>query len=304
MKTRRYDQACRYAAKLDAVGLLCWLVGETPAELRFRTWLDARTLPWPGDPERTCDTVAWLGDADPAVEWAVPVEFCLEPDGELFGRLLVYLGQLWHEKRPTDGRGEHFAVGAVVVNLTGRGHTSRDMQLRQTGVRTMLGVAECDLAHMDAATTLDGIAAATIAPCVLSWIPLMQNGAEAAIIQQWLELARREPEAKRRSDYGGLALVFAEAADRRHAWEKALEGWNVTDSQVIQEWIAQGEVMGEVKGQATALLRLLARRFPPGLPAEVAAVIRGATDVAQLQRWFDLAVDADSLETFRRAAGL
>src|SRR5881275_2708228 len=109
MAINRFDQASRYAAKLDPVGLLGWLLGEEPAELRFRGWLDTRTLPFPGDPERTLDTVAWLGDADPAVEWAIPVEFCSEPDGALFGRLLVYLGQLWLEVRPTDVGGERFA---------------------------------------------------------------------------------------------------------------------------------------------------------------------------------------------------
>jgi hypothetical protein len=120
MTINRYDQASRYTSKLDAGGLLAWLLREEPANLRFRSWLDTRTLPFPGDPERTCDTVAWLGDADPAIQWAIPVEFCIEPDGTLFGRLLVYLGQLWLEIRPTDAGGERFAVGAIVVNLTGR----------------------------------------------------------------------------------------------------------------------------------------------------------------------------------------
>jgi hypothetical protein len=304
VQTRRYDQACRYAAKMDAVGLLCWLFGETPGQLRFRAWLDTRTLPWPGDPERTCDTVAWLSDADPAVEWAAAVEFCPEPDGAMFGRLLMYLGRLWQEKRPTDGRGEHFAVGAAVVNLTGRGHASQDMQLRQTGIRTLLGVAERDLADRDAAATLDGIAAQTIAPCVLPWIPLMKNGAEAAIIQQWLELAGREQESKRRSDYGGLALVFAEAADRRSVWEKAPEGWNVTDSQVVLEWMARGRVEGLLQGQANSLLQVLARRFPPGAPAQMESTIRATADVQRLQAWLDAALAADSLEAFRQAAGI
>jgi hypothetical protein len=304
MKTRHFDQASRYAAKLDAVGLLCWLLGETPEELRFRTWLDTRTLPWPGDPERTCDTVAWLGDADPAREWAVPVEFCLEPDGEMFGRLLVYLGLLWLEKRPTDGRGERFEVGAVVVNLTGRGRTSRTMILRRTRVRTGLEVAECNLVDEDAAAMLDGIAATTLSPGLLPWLSLMRGGDDPAIIARWLELAGREQDARRRSDYGGLALVFAEAAGRRDLWKQALEGWNVTDSQQVLEWIAEGEAKGEARGEAKALLRVLARRFPPGAPADMVAAIQAMRDLARLEAWVDAAVTADSLEAFRQAAGL
>ncbi len=184
MPPNRFDQASRYAAKLDAVGFLCWLLGEDAAELRFRTWLDTRTLPFPGDPERTCDTVAWLADADPALEWALPVEFCLEADSELFGRLLVYLGQLWLEKRPTDGRGERFAVGAAIVNLTGRGRTSRAMSLRRTGVRTHLEVRERNLCDEDAAALLDAIANGSAARCLLPWIPLMHGGEETVIIER------------------------------------------------------------------------------------------------------------------------
>jgi hypothetical protein len=48
-----------------------------------------RTLPFPGDAERMCDTVAGLAEDDPSRHWAIPVEFCLEPERALFGRLLL-----------------------------------------------------------------------------------------------------------------------------------------------------------------------------------------------------------------------
>jgi hypothetical protein len=308
MPLNRYDQGSRYLAKLDPIGLLCWLLRETPAELRFRMWLDTRTLPFPGDPERTCDTVAWLGDADPAVEWALVLEFCLDPDGELFGRLLIYEGQLWLETRPTDAGRERFAVGAVVVNLRGRGNTSRDMVLRRTGVRTLLGVAERDLAGEDAAAILAGIARGTLPRILLAWIPLMHGGGEAAIIGQWPELARQEPDSRRRGDYGGLALVFAEAAGCHKEWKEALKGWNMEESQQVLEWIDQGrvegEAKGEAKGEANALLRLLEKKFPPGASADTIAAIRATTDLERLRQWFDLALTAASLDAFRQAAGI
>jgi hypothetical protein len=304
MPPNRFDQACRYLAKLDPVALLCWLLRKTPEQLRFRTWLDTRTLPFPGDPERTCDTVAWLGSADPAVEWALVLEFCLDPDGELFGRLMIYLGQLWLERRPTDAGRERFWVGAVVVNLRGRGSTSRDMVLPETAVRTFLGVEERNLADEDAAAVLAGIANGTLARSLLPWIPLMHGGGEAAIIQQWLDQARQEPDSRRRSDYGGLALVFADAAGCRKDWKEALKGWNMVESEQVQEWIAEGEAKGEAKGRAEALVDALRNRFPPGAPEEVAAAIRGNTDLDQLRRWFDLAFEAASFDAFRQAAGL
>ena len=47
MTLNRFDQASRYAAKLDPSGLLRWLLG---AGVTFLRWLDTRTLPFPGDP--------------------------------------------------------------------------------------------------------------------------------------------------------------------------------------------------------------------------------------------------------------
>jgi hypothetical protein len=311
MSPNRFDQASRYTAKLDASGFLAWLLREEVAELRFRGWMDTRTLPFPGDPERTCDNVAWLADADPSVEWALPVEFCLEPDGALFGRLLVYLGQLWLEKRPTDAGGERFAVGAVVVNLTGRGRTSQSMSLRRTGVRTYLEVVERNLCDEEAAALLDAIAGGA-SRCLLPWVPLMHGGEEPGIIQRWIELASQEPDSARRGDYGGLALVFAEAAKRLSVWKEALMEWNVIESQQVLEWMAMGEAKGEtkgkaegeVKGKADSVLRVLAKRFPPGAPAETVAAIRATVDVERLETWLDVAATADTLESFRQTAGL
>jgi hypothetical protein len=141
MTPNPYDQAARYAAKLDAPAFLGWLLG--PRAARFVGWLDTRTIPFPGEPDRTCDTVAGLAEtADPSRRWALPIEFQGRPDADLFGRLLEYLGRLWRELRPPDLPDGRYAVGAVVVNLTGLGRTSRTMRLGRTGVRTSLEVAE------------------------------------------------------------------------------------------------------------------------------------------------------------------
>lgn len=69
----------------------------------------------------------------------------------------------------------------------------------------------------------------------------------------------------------------------------------MVESQQVLEWIAEGEL----KGRAEALLHLLALRFPPGAPADLAAQIREAAEPEQLRRWFDAAYAAPSLEAFR-----
>jgi hypothetical protein len=58
-----FDQASRFAVKLDAILFLRWLLDDVSGRYRFFRWLDARRLPFPGDPEGFCDTVAELDDS-------------------------------------------------------------------------------------------------------------------------------------------------------------------------------------------------------------------------------------------------
>jgi hypothetical protein len=218
------------------------------------------------------------------------------------------LARLWHEQRPPDQPGVRYQVVAAVVNLTGIGHTSRTMELGQTGLRTCLQVVERNLSAEDAAVTLAEIAAGRIGRCILPFLPLMRGGTEADNIEQWKRLAAAEPDSKRRADYGGLALVFAELTAGGLAWQQALEGWNVEQSQQVLEWQAkarkEGRVEGKAEGKADWLLRLLERRFAAPVPEGVAAAILATKDVAQLDNWFEAAWRTESLDEFRRLVHL
>jgi hypothetical protein len=289
LTVNRFDQASRYGAKLDPQGFVRWLLGDP--SLTFQGWLDTRSLPFPGEPDSTCDTVARLiavGEADKP--WALAIEFQTRPDGTIFGRFLEYLGRLWRERRPDTGT-RRFRVGAALVNLTGRRRTaSRRMRLGQSRVRTFLGVTERNLAREDASATLTGIENGTVARCLLPWVPLMRGGGKAAIIARWVTLAQAEPDRHLRADYGGLALVFAELTRYRQKWQKALEGWNVVESQQVLEWMAQGEAKGEAKGEARGILRaqreilrmLLEDKYGP-LPPALVQQIESTQEIDRLR---------------------
>jgi len=121
--------------------------------------LDTRRRPWPGQPDRSCDTVAWLRDrARNGLPWAAVVEFQFAPDAAMFGRLLVYLDQVWLELRPGDLPGDRFCVTAVVVNLTGRGNSGRQLEWPEAGVVTTLKSRELDLSELRAEEVLNGVA--------------------------------------------------------------------------------------------------------------------------------------------------
>src|SRR3954471_3454254 len=124
MTPNRFDQAARYLAKLEPVLFLCWLLKVPADAVLFRGWLDTRLIPFPGESDRFCDTVAHVEDVKRGqIPWAIVLEFQGEPDPLMFGRLLAYGGQVWLEKKPSEERGDRFQIGAVVVNLTGRGQT-------------------------------------------------------------------------------------------------------------------------------------------------------------------------------------
>jgi hypothetical protein len=173
------------------------------------------------------------------------------------------------------------------------------------GAGTEFTVVLRTLATQSAAQTLARIGAGELSRGVLPWIVLMQGGGEVSIIEEWKRLASGEPEARKRSDYAGLALVFAELAGCRPAWETALEGWNMVESQVVKGWQEKARIEGRAEGRAEALRanlgQVLQVRFQQPLPPEISDQITAA-NLDTLQRWFGLALRAASLDEFRAQA--
>ena len=109
---------------------------------------------------------------------------------------------------------------------------------------------------------------------------------------------------RRRADYGGLALVFAELSDCRQAWKEALEGWNVEQSVQVLEWQAEAKAQGKAETKAEDVLHALRKRLSAELPADVEQAIRSTSDLDELNRWFDHALTASTMAAFRRLSGL
>lgn len=149
----------------------------------------------------------------------------------------------------------------------------------------------------DAAATMALIAAGQLDRCLLPWIALMHGGDDPIIISQWREAAQGEPDALLRAQYGALALTFADLGGRASIWKRELEGWNMGESRVINEWRAEGRLAGE----RLALKRFLQGRFRLPLPGDLQTAIDGQTDLAVLARWIDAAAIVSSLDDFRSA---
>ena len=214
MAVNRFDQASRHLARQAGAPLWPWLLGLSAEQVRFERLLQTHfTLP--GFPERVGDTVAALIDLQGSGRpWALCLEFQSEPDFDMSDRLLVVLGLLRLTERHSAESGDRYWVGAVVVNLTGRGQAARDLHWRGAGLRLLLEPREWNLCDMEAALVLRQVEEGRAPVEVLAWLPLMQGGGELAIIQRWLELARGVTDPRRRADLG-LVLVFAELTECR-----------------------------------------------------------------------------------------
>src|SRR5687768_7685280 len=111
-----FDQAARYAAKLEPPGFFRWLWRHPQPTWVFRDWLDTRTLPFPGEPDRTCDTVAGFHNVDaPGHLFAVVVEFQTRPHPDMLERLLEYAVRLRRELRPTPAGPDKYEVSAAFL---------------------------------------------------------------------------------------------------------------------------------------------------------------------------------------------
>ncbi len=256
MAVNDFDQAARYAARMDPDAFLGWALTLPAEAFGFAGWLDTRGVTFPGGDDRTGDTVAHVTRADAGGEpWLFAVEFQLEPDAEMFGRMLEYLGNLWRRVKPDGERGSRFAPVGVVVNLTGTGNATREYVWPAAGVNTTLQVNERNLATESAEELLVKIGTGVVSRAVLPWVPLMTGADEAGIVKWWRELAEAEPDDRRRSNYGGLAKIFADAAGRFPLWSHALEGWNMKRSRAVLEWLEEGEQVGLAKGEQVGLAK-------------------------------------------------
>src|SRR3954452_471617 len=78
-----YDQAARFAARADPETVPGRLLAGKGVSLRWREWLDTRTLPLPGGPAPPADLVAALDDPTaPDRPWLMVVEFQAQVDAD------------------------------------------------------------------------------------------------------------------------------------------------------------------------------------------------------------------------------
>jgi hypothetical protein len=236
---------------------------------------------------------------EPRRRCLVDVEIQAEPDADMLERLGEYAFRLRRELRYGPGAADKYPVLGLVLNLTGAEQPRRlDMTVPEwSAAGHWLQVAQATLSVEDAAQALARIAAGELERWVLPWLPMLRGAAEAANVTEWKRLARQEPDVRSRSDFGALALVFAELAGTAAVWRKALKGWNMRESPQVLEWQAEARLE---KG-AEDVRRAIRLRFGTPMPADLEDQLAALKSEAELDRWFDASQTAPSLDAFRVA---
>jgi hypothetical protein len=293
-----YDDAARFAAEADPVALMACVLSRTPRrDLVFGGWLNPRTSPVPGSPERIADLLAILHDPlTPTAPWLIGVELQSRPSEAKLRVTLETAGIFGSRARQDDGM--PYRVTSALVHLTGSlGEPAIDARLGEYG--TFHRPLPWDIERDEAEEALQAVEDGTASWGLLFWVALMAGAEQERIITRWMAVvASRVADVQRRSDLAGISLVFGELAGRFLVWQRLLGGWTMTESAVVNSWIEQGDNRGNLRATRRHLLELLDIKFPGAAPDEVRQLIEEQDTQSLLDDWFRALARAATYEDF------
>jgi hypothetical protein len=295
-----FDQAARFAAKSHPEVVPGLRLISSGLRLRFREWIDTRSLPLPGGPDRTADLVAALDDqARPDKPWLVVLEFQAQTDADKLDVTFEESGILRNRVRHGPTNSGRYNVVVMIVYLRGRCPVDVLDMTTPDGMGTRHAPLVWNVEGDDAAGTVEAVANGVLSPGMLFWVPLMTGANQDSLVDRWNEVSSATiPDRSKRGDLASVAMVFAELAGRVPEWRRGLEGFEMTESMIVNEWIRQGEVRGLLSANRQTLLRILERKFAGVIPSEVARVINQQESLELLVLWIDEAISANSIDEF------
>jgi len=305
-----FDQAARYAVRHlgDDAGFFRWVFGARFAlAWRYRTWLDTQAVPFPGEPDRRCDTVAGFdrsaGDQPPL---AAIIEFMSRTRTVTLRRLAQYGLQVQQDcPHQTNPRVEVSFIAAV-LNLTG-GEQADELVVAppDTGNLALRGRFKVlTLSTRSAANLLRQVRSRAISPVVLVWAPLMAGADTADFVRRWLQTVEQLAGQSIQGNLVALAKILSELAGRRELWTQGLEGFQVERSQVVMEWEQRGVQRGQREGLSRGLIAALKAHYRSEVPENLRRTLEAEQDQSRLLAWLtEVVTTTESLEALSRRLG-
>jgi hypothetical protein len=293
-----FDQAARFAAQAAPEAVVRRALTPSGVVAAFREWLDTRALPLPGGPDRIADLVAAL--EDPAAGLTLLVfEFQSQRDPDKLDVTLEEAAILRCRARHGADRQGKYRVLTALVYLQGR---CPDAVLDMTlpgGFGTRHAPLVWNVGEDNAATILEAVAKGELSWGMQFWVALMAEGQHPAVVARWREVVVQVVADRRaRGNLAGIALVFAELVGRRAEWQRGLEGFEMTESQVVNEWISQGEAKATLRERRRKVLDALSFHFPGAATDEIVRLVNEQDSLPLLDDWFWAALRADTFEQF------
>ncbi len=184
------DQAARYAAQADPEIVVRRVLREVHASLQFRAWVDTRTTPRPGQPDRTADRIAELVENNnPQQPWLLLFEFQAQHDPDKLEVTLVEAAQLRLELRHGQERRGKYNIVVALIYLQGTCPESIVDMTLPGGWGTKHTALVWNVATDSASEALDSLDAGIVTWGILFWIPLMSGADDPRSVDS---LARRE----------------------------------------------------------------------------------------------------------------
>jgi len=253
--SRDFDEATRYQLTLTEDDFMRWLLHCDAVDFEPGNSSDARRQSFPENISRTNDLAYTFSlKSQNSVPRLAVIEIQLTPEFRMPGRMLVYCGLVSANAKPSSNRGDEFWPVPVIINLTKNGEANRDWRM-PNGFGILIQPYEWNIADLVADDILAGFDRGEIPWPVLAWLPLMQNGGNARIVQEWRQRVIAMPSAKQRGELISLVMIFAGPLRRQRIWEPAVEGINVIESEQVQTWKRQGEAKGRVEGRVEGELK-------------------------------------------------
>ena len=295
-----FDQTSRYAAKADPAYVPTRLAASSGLNVEFVRWYDTRSITPPAGSDRTADLIAEM--SSPVGPWLLVVELQSRPDPAKLESSLEQVAALRVRERVPGDASVRYRVIAGVACMTGRQPADILDMTAPDGRGTRHSVRVWNLADDDAASELGAVAQGRAGWGTLFWVPLMRGGGEADVISRWrevLDLVIVDP--KRRGDVAFIADVFASLAGRAPAWRRKMQGIELTESDVVNEWILKGAAQEAIARSQLLLLGVLRKRFPAQVSSDVVALVADQDSVDRLFEWMMSAATAETFEGFLEA---